>query len=572
MYEDRQDRQTPTINSNFEIPDINEKERMETYNQIKSGSTSISTLPEYIPTKNNLKIKQDYIVLKPFYNDDYLNRCSNAYLFDDVINSAIERLAFFTLGTSDEIRSVLYPESLRPITSELEAKNAIMELDIIKTGIDIAGSIVNNHLSEQEIKDFETFIHYTDKNCKLGTFLKKNYRASHVFGRSASYIEKTPVEIPSLNLPVDTPIGLKPLKPMHLGNVAINPDNWEIMAVEYKDPKVTFKEYADIGIKQLGQSGNVPFDQSTQPKYLDSENLLYFVRNNNNMMRDEDDFFFGHSTIQSIMPLSEESRRLNQIVIPQLNQSHWAGTGIWFFNNWTVEQMDKFLSKIKPGGHIGVPQKDITFQEMQLKYDYPGLIQLRNELKKGILTAFGLPSFLMNFEEVTNRATAQTVVIGFNESTIQSERSWITDILDEQWYPRLFKLFYPDDEFIHIKLKMVTDYKNINFESFLQKAVATVSLFEKGMMTLTECRELMNLPPLQPKDYQELGLTPPGQLVDPVTQGIPQTPNLVQQLTAQQKRAQAQDITTGNTGGSTRNTALTQAKAEFLNDSSDGGE
>src|SRR5580765_9078456 len=113
MYEDnRQDRKSPwsSSNSNFQIPDINEKERTETY--VKSGSTSISAIPEYIPTKNNLKIKQDYIVLKPFYSDNYLDRCSNAYLFDDVINSAIERLAFFTLGTSDEIRSVLYPESL----------------------------------------------------------------------------------------------------------------------------------------------------------------------------------------------------------------------------------------------------------------------------------------------------------------------------------------------------------------------------------------------------------------------------------------------------------------------------
>jgi len=563
MYEDPNDRLSPTINTNYDITDINAKERAEAY--IKSGSTSISALPEYIPTKNNLKIKQDYIVLKPFYSDDYLNRCSNAYLFDDVINSAIERLAFFTLGTSDEIRSVLYPESLRPIKSELEAKNAIKELDIIKTGIDIAGSIVSNHLSDQEIKDFETFIHYTDKNCKLGKFLKKNYRACHVFGRSASYIEKTPTGIDSLKLPPDTPIGLKPLKPMYLGNVAINPDNWEIQAVEYRDPKVTFKEYIDIGIQQQGQSGNVPYDQSTQPKYLDADNLLYFVRNNNNMMKDEDDFFFGHSTIQPIMPLSEESRRLNQIVIPQINQAHWAGTGIWTFNNWTREMMNNFFDKIKPGSHIGVPQKDITFQEMNLTYDYPGLIQLRNELKKGILTAFGLPSFLMNFEEVTNRATAETVVEGFNESTIQSERSWITDILDEQWYPRLFKLFYPADEFVHIKLKMVMEFENISFESFLQKAVATVALFEKGMMTLTECRNLLKLPALQPTDYQELGITAPGQppLVDPLTQAPPQTPNMVAQFAAQRQQILQKTGQAASTS-SKGNTAFAQAKADLL--------
>lgn len=553
-------------NQNFEIEDINEKEAKEAYNKdtfqrIKSASHSVSSLSQHISNIHNLKIKNDYTVLFPFYSEEYNNRLGNAYNFDDVINSAIERLAYFTLGTSDEIRSVLYPESLRPINSELEAKNEIKLLDVVKTGLDVAGSVVNNHLSDQEIAKFETFIHYSDKNAKLGRFLKKNFRASHVFGRSASYIEHTDHEIRELNLPVGTPVGLKPLKPMMLGNVAIDPNSWEVLAVEYKDPKVSFKEYRDAGVRQQ-QAAASQTDPNLKSKYLAADNLLYFVRNNNNMMRDEDDFFFGHSTIQSILPLSEESRRLKQIVFPQLNQSHWAGSMIWFFPNWSEERMDRVFRSVKPGGHIGIPDPNIKIQEMQLKHDYTGLINLQNELKKGMLTAFGLPSFLMNFEDVTNRATAETVVIGFNESTIQSERSWITDILDEQWYSKLFKIYFPFDDYIHIKMKMVTEFENITFENFLEKAVAAVSLYEKKMMTLSEVRNMLKLPPLQPSDYAELGI----QFVDPATQAAPGTPNLVQSLVAQKQQQvqqeNGQQKPTGLGAGNTLATAQSDLLAE----------
>ena len=564
MYNDNREVQPAVSNPNFEIiENIGRYESERAY--LKQGSTSTSALPGYISNINNLKMKPEYIIIQPIYSDSYLDRLANAALFDDVINSALERLAYFTLGTSDEIRAVLYPESLRPLKSELEAKNAIKELDVIKSGIDIAGSVVNNHLTDQEIDEFETFIHYTDKNAKLGKFLKKNYRGAHVFARSASYIEYTDKEIPSLRLPAGTPIGLKPLKPMLLGNVAIDPDSWEIQAVEYKDPKVSFKEYVDVGVKS--QKKQQQSDNLEPSKYLGAENLLYFVRNNNNMMREQDDFFFGHSTLQSILPLSEESRRLKQVVFPQLNQAHWAGSMLWFFPNWSQSMMDTLFKTVKPGGHTGIPQKDITVQQIQFDHDYAGLINLQNEMKKGILTAFGLPSFLMNFEEVTNRATAQTVVIGFNESTIQAERSWITDILDEQWYSRLFRIFYPNDEFIHIKLKMVTEFKNITFDSFLQKAVAAVSLLEQGMMTRTEVRNMLDLPPLQDSDYRELGLTPPGQdplLANPQTQPVPGAPNLVGQMMAQRQAQQGRQPTSKTGGGSSQ---LSQARSELLNDS-----
>jgi hypothetical protein len=571
-YTDNQGRNIqPVENENFKTPDINTLENITSYNDrtynkiVKSASVSTTSIPQHISQIDPLRIKDEYAVLQPYYSDDYLNRLSNAVIFDDVISSALERLAYFTIGTSDEIRSVLYPEALRPINSELEAKNAIKELSIIKSAKDVAGSVVNNHLSDQEIRDFETYIHYTDKISKLGRFLKKNYRSAHIFGRSASFIEFSDHEIPSLNLKIGTPIGLKPLKSMLLGNVVVDPVSWEIKAAEYKDQKVKFKEYRDnAAIRKPVTTAYEDATTESGSKYLSSENLLYFVRNNNNMMRDQDDYWFGHSTLQSILPLSEESRRIKQIVIPQLNQSHWAGSMLWFFPNWTQEQMKAVFDSVKPASHVGIPVPDIKVQNMEIKPDYMGLIALMAELKKGILTAFGLPSFLMNFEDVTNRATAETVLEGFNESVIQSERSWITDILDEQWYAKIFRKYWPEDEFVHIKMKIMVEFENITFESFLAKAVAVVALYEKKMMTLTEVRNMLKLPPLQPNDYVELGIGTPA-TVDPVT-GVPTAPNLVDTLVKQKAQQQQQQEETSGFENKKDAPSLSEMKTQLLNE------
>lgn len=505
---------------------ISEQKIMQMRERIKQGSTSTTALPQFISNITGLKIAPEFIVVKPFYTDQWLERMSNAFLFDDVISSAVERLSFFTLGTTDDIRATLYPDSIRPLNSSLEAKNELKKLKIIREGQAIAGSIINSQLSDQEITDLELGVHQIDRICKLGRFLKKNYRGAHVFSRSASYIEHSPQPIPELGLPAGIPIALKPLKPMLLGNVAINPNSWDIEAVQYLDNKILFQKFIDID-KERQIEGLSDVDRE---RYIPKDNILYFVRNNNNMMKEEDDFYFGHSTIQPIINQSEENRRLNQIVIPSINQQLWAGMILWTFPGYTNGQMRNFFKNVRPGQHIGIPDERIKAQPMQIEYDYAGLMNLRQELKKSMLSVFGMPSFLMNFEAANTKATAEAVVIGFNESTIQAERSWLTDILDEQWYAKIFSKFYPADDFIHIKMKMMVEFENISFESFLEKAVAIVGLLDKKMVTLSEVRKMLKLPPLLPEDYIELGLSPPGQLVDPATQGVPQPVNKVNQL------------------------------------------
>lgn len=515
-------------------------------NRLRSAATTISELPNFIDTDNSLNIKREYLVLNPIYKPEYMNRCSNAYLFDDIVYSAINRLAYFTLGKPEQYHAILYPESIRPLRSELEAKNEIKKIKIMKTANDVVNSLVEPHLSDQEISQFENYIHYTNKTCHLVRMLQPACIGSHIFGRTGLYVELSKDYNKSLDIPAGSPIGLKTLKPMHLGRVLVDASSFNLKGIEYTDPKVEFREYVDVGVKsQYGgqqpvgsrniypnqgpvydpHSSAADANTGSAPKFLPADRCVYFVRNNYDLMREDWDYFFGHSTLQPLMSMSEENRRLKQWIIPQLNQGHWAGSVVWKFPNWTNAQMKIFFKNIKPGGHSGVPQKDIEAQQLNFTPDYNGLIALNEMLKMNMLSVFGIPSFIMNIENANTKAVGESVVIGFNESTIQYERAWLTNILDEQYFGRLFRNYYPHDQFVHIKLKIISEFENISFETFFEKAIAVVSLIEKKVITLTEGRNMLKLPPLLPEDYAQLGLTMP--MVDPALQGIPSAPNMV---------------------------------------------
>ena len=505
-------------------------------NRIKSGSTQITKLAGDIDPANATSYYPQYTIAFKILSDAYENRLANCMFFDDVVNAAVNRLAFFVLGNADELRANLYPNTPKKLLSQAEAYGELQQVQMVRSGINIGGSILNNSLTLQEIQDLEKTIHYVDYTCNLPSIIEHNWKNSFIFGRSASLLEFTPDPIDSLNIPAQMPIAAKPLKSQYLGNVLIDPTSWEISAVQYKDPKIDFlhdmyvdpfstkKQVQDSRGKPVnefdpappatasnwgysssvrpGVSGTSPQEdplssqgaENSQFRFIDSDYLLYFVRNNNNMMKDDDDFYFGHSALQSILSLSEENRRINRIVLPQLNQSHWAGSGLFSAPNWNVEQMSMLLSGFKPGGYSAVNQTGLNFQEIKLTHDYAGLLAQQDYIKKRILSVIGIPSFLMNFEDITNRATVEIVLSAFSESNIQAERSWICKILDDQWYPRILRAKFPQDDYANIKLKVMLEFSNITFESFLEKAAALNVLVQSGFIPLDVAQNMLQLP------------------------------------------------------------------------------
>jgi hypothetical protein len=461
---------------------------------VRSAATSTTLLPN-APLANTVLTQNDPKRFIAVYNDEYNNRLANAWEFDYTIRGAINRLVFFILGKTDSIKTTLYPNIREQIQSEYQAQNELAKIKIMRKSTEIADSVIGSQFTEQEQLKLQEYIDNTDRVTRLYPSLPKPIKSAYIFGRAGLWIERTPNEITDLNIPAGSPIALKPLNSRYLGQVKINPVNWNITDVEYKDPSAFIQERGNPVTDDLnGGSSPQPKSQQSddQTNWLPISDLIYFTRDDDNITGDS--LHYGLSTIQPILALSEENRRINQRVMPELNESQWCGSALWTFPGWSEHDIKRFLETIKPAKNITVNSPDVSVQDIKLQFDYPSLLNVRDSNEKKILAAFGVPDFLFNIKNSSAQKTMGDELIAFQESIIESERAWIRDILDEYWYRRLLQAYFPADQYIHIKLKVVAQFKNISFESFFEKALALETLVSNKLMTPKEARELLALP------------------------------------------------------------------------------
>lgn len=465
---------------------------------VRSAATSTTLLPN-APLSPNVLTQNDPKRFIAVYNDEYNNRLANAWEFDHTIRGAINRLVFFILGKTDSIKTTLYPNIRDQIRSEFQAKNELEKVNIIRSADEIADTLLGSQFTEQEQLALQTFIDNTDRVTKLYPSLPKPLKSSYVFGRAGLFIQRTPDEITDLNMPAGSPVALKPLNSRYLGQVKINPINWNISEIEYKDPSAVFQQKADpskfdpkADTSSTTQAAPPQKAGNDQANWLPIEDLIYFTRDDDNVVGDS--LHYGLSTIQPVLALSEENRRINQRVMPEIHETMWGGYAMWTFPGWAQSDIDRFLATIKPGKNITVNSPDVQVQNMQLQFDEANLLNVRDANEKKILGALGVPDFLLNIKNASAQKTMGDELIAFQESIVESERAWVRDILDEYWYRRLLQAYFPSDQYIHIKLKVVTEFKNISFESFFEKALALETLVSNKLMTPKEARELLALP------------------------------------------------------------------------------
>ena len=459
------------------------------------------------------------------YNDEYNNRLANAWEFDYTIRGAVNRLVFFILGKTDSIKTTLYPNIREQIQSEYQAKNELAKVNIMRSADEIADQLMGSQFSEQEQMKLQEYIDNTDRVTRLYPSLQKPLKSSYIFGRSALWIQRTPDGIPELNMPAGSPIALKPLNSRYLGQVKINTVNWNIDEIEYNDPSARIqKEGNPDKMVDEGNTSAAPPPQTNNGTdstiWMPINDLIYFTRDDDNVVGDS--LHYGLSTVQTILSLSEENRRINQRVMPEIHESMWSGYALWSFPGWSQADIDKFLLTVKPGKNITSNSPDINVQSIALQFDEANLLNVRDSNEKKILGAFGVPDFLLNIKGAAAQKTMGDELIAFQESIIEAERAWIRDILDEYWYRRLLHAYFPDDQYIHIKLKVVTDFKNISFESFFEKALALETLVSNKLMTPKEARELLSLPLIDDALTQVTAATPTTEQSATVAQNVEQ--------------------------------------------------
>lgn len=429
------------------------------------------------------------------YDDQYKGRLINAFLFDPIINEAIRVRVSHLLGSAHSIN--FYPDTGVIYDSQLAAQQALSQI-----------------LTDQEQKALRDFIFKVEsKICKLNTYLPSAVIQSFVGGRSALYYE-TAKKTNDYGVPEGTPIAIKPLHFSYLGQVSVDPETWSLDSVEYKDN--IFEK-----LKTQEQIAN------SQNYYIPHDRMIYFTREDEHMT--PNDYFYGKSVIQPILSCSETLRYIIEEDLPEINKSQWAGTGFFEFSGMADEDIQEVLDRIEPGLNIGFNQPT-KYTNIPAQGNAQSLTNQLTELLQFMLVKLKVPTFLMNHEQITNRATTDTVSQIWQITTLEQDRNWLRQTLQDQWYDMLIELFTGVKAYDR-KYKIVIEFESKLFEDFLSKAQGVTLLLNAGVITRPEGREMLALGPIQQSIEGLSALNPMDQKT---------TTDMLSQINQQQQQQQQQ--------------------------------
>jgi hypothetical protein len=359
------------------------------------------------------------------------------------------------------------------------------------TGTTEKGEKVADELSNREASQLKTFVDNVNRRVKFHQKAKAAIHQSLVGGRSALRKEYDAQGVPS---------ELKVLNWMKLGDVFVDPETWEFLGVSYQDS----------------------FDPITkEPKPLLAEEIIYLPWMDFNMTPDSQ--WHGTSVAETCAHVSEQNRLINQVDLKEITRSMWAPYTIISVDPDTPEdQADQILQDFYPGT-VNMTSSDVVVDVKPQAVDIQGLINLRDQNRKTIAAAIGVPNMLIGFEDVTNRATTTSVLTSWHDSELDDFRTWLQDCFEPQWFDPLTDFFFEfkqrssplrqeqidqdkppsklSPQFVvddllteRRKYKVKLEFEDITFETFKEKSEGLNPMYDRHLLTEEKYLEIMNMP------------------------------------------------------------------------------
>ena len=94
----------------------------------------------------------------------------------------------------------------------------------------------------------------------------------------------------------------------------------------------------------------------------------------------------------------------------------------------TYKQFRRFIddyASIVQGKYIGINQMGITATQLKLEGDLSGLVELAEKQESKIFKALQVPQFLVQSEDIANRATADKSAELFLNGVISKDHKWL---------------------------------------------------------------------------------------------------------------------------------------------------
>lgn len=367
-----------------------------------------------------------------------------------------------------------------------------------------------NYVNKDKVEDFNDFINIIDDSVYLWEHVPRANIGRKVYGISGIWklLHNKPIKNKKMNIdfPSGVPLKLLNLDSYYFGQAYINAVTHHITHYKYEDPHMrlvppeadykipedNMKEVPNVNYKLIREFYSVSPSASTIETKLPVSQMIVFLNNNNQITPNS--YGYGSSDLLAIMSLSSNTRRINEKILPNINETQYLGVGFIKVKSNAGIDMEQLRQRINQAGGRFATNADIEYQEISNKFDMAGTLQQRQLNIRNMLMKFQIPSPLFNFEEITNKATIDTVVT-YLVKVINKERKYIENVLSRQWYQPLMALYFPKEKFLNLRLKVKLNFPPIDFTSLEQKIASWTQMYKLDLTTKPETRTNVGIEP-----------------------------------------------------------------------------
>jgi hypothetical protein len=428
------------------------------------------------------------ISFRPCHTQELKTSLANAHESDPYMKRITQFYTDYTFG--DEIKPVITPMSSDKPKSRQENDDLVREV-----------------ISKTEHEGFMKFISDVNYMSDVHTVLKGIWHQSYIFGMAAAWKTLSLKEMISVRkgnkvrIPIGTPIAFKPIDGYYLTYIHQDVDTFKPKFYEYLNPnsQLTFiKNVKGEDILELSLRPNTKIND--QFNMLPWERLLIVKRPN--IGTTPNTSVYGVSPILPILYISENIRRIDEKILPELNEGSYAGVGIFSIEQDSKYDIDKLAQDLSTAGTRIVLNEPVTYEPIQVDFNMEHILNQKVALIKSELLALGLPESIF-FPTNTNRSVLEILINVWQNVDLQKERDALTATMWNYWYKDLMQVYFPDEELLDLAITVTLQFKNKTFAGFVDKAAPTLEAYKIGALNKMETREMLDHDPISEFDDQE---------------------------------------------------------------------
>jgi hypothetical protein len=430
---------------------------------------------------------ENLISFRPPHSQELKTSLANAHESDPYMKRITGFYTDYTFG--DNIKPVLTPLQLDKPRSKKENDDLVRKI-----------------VTKTEHEGFMKFIAAVNYISKIDSAMKTIWHQSYPFGMAAGWKTLSLKDMISIRkgsgvrIPLGTPVKIKPLDGFYLTHIHQDVDTFDPVFYEYLNPNstlTTVKNAKDEDVIELSYRANSKLRD--QFNMLPWERLIIVKRPN--IGTTPNTSVYGVSPILPSLYISENIRRIDEKILPELNEGSYAGVGIFMVQEDSKYDIDKLAQDLSTAGTRIVMNEEIKYEPIEVDFNMQHILEQKTSLIKSELLSLGLPESIF-FPTNTNRSVLEILINIWQNVDLQKERELLNDVMWEYWYKDLMNIFFEGESLLDLHLTVKLEFKNKSFAGFIDKAAPTIEAFKYGLFNKGEARENMDQDELDDSDEE----------------------------------------------------------------------